>query len=283
MQPRHSIRATLLLLAFTCVARSDDGPVGSLRAGAAAVDISPQALPALMNGGFTQRSANRVADPLHARSLVVSDGKETCQGDPCELVRSLRNRGVEITVHVVGFDVTAEEREQLNCVAEAGGGKYADAATADELTAALSDIRQSVVSEVAERDEVRRGATVPIDRSEANWRMESEGTIYEGQLARFYTLKGEPMIQLINRDAVNVGLAIGGEMKGERLVTYAFFAEGRGPICERVGPEDSFWINFEPAEHGWLTGTFSGILGCPEFRAMPVEGSFHIKTPQAGR
>ena len=41
------------------------------------MDISPQTLPALMNGGFLQSSAKRVADPLFARSLVVSDGKET--------------------------------------------------------------------------------------------------------------------------------------------------------------------------------------------------------------
>ncbi len=49
----------------------------SLRAGAAAVDISPQTLPAIMNGGFLERRANRVVDPLHARALVLSDGKET--------------------------------------------------------------------------------------------------------------------------------------------------------------------------------------------------------------
>jgi len=225
-----------------------------------------------------------VAEGLDAPTqlILVSDGKETCEGDPCELVRSLRERGVEVTVHVVGFDVTSEEREQLNCIAEAGGGLYADAGTADELTAALSEIRDTVVEAVADPAEVKRTA-VPIDRSKLNWRLESEGKIYEGRLARFFTLKGNPMIQLINRDAVNVGLAINGEMNGERIVTYAFFAEGRGPVCERVGSEDSFQITFEPSEKGWLTGSFSGILACPEYRAMPVEGSFHIKAPHSGR
>ncbi len=48
-----------------------------LQAGAAAVDISPQQLPALQNGGFLQRVTDRVADPLHARALVISDGSET--------------------------------------------------------------------------------------------------------------------------------------------------------------------------------------------------------------
>jgi len=226
-----------------------------------------------------------VADGLDAPTqlILVSDGKETCEGDPCELVRSLRERGIEVTVHVVGFDVTIEERAQLNCIAEAGGGLYADAGTADELTAALTDIRETVVEEVAEPAAVKRTAAVAIDRSKANWRLESEGTIYEGRLARFFTLKSNPMIQLINRDAVNFGLAIDGEMNGQRTATYAFFAEGRGPVCERVGPEESFQISFESSEEGWLTGSFSGMLACPEYEAMPVEGSFHIKAPRSGR
>ena len=52
-----------------------DGVV--LRAGAAAVDISPQTLPAFQNGGFLQAKSNRVVDPLHARALVIGDGSET--------------------------------------------------------------------------------------------------------------------------------------------------------------------------------------------------------------
>ncbi len=226
-----------------------------------------------------------VADGLDAPTqvILVSDGKETCEGDPCALVRSLRERGVKVTVHVVGFDVTEEEGEQLNCIAEAGGGLYADAGTADELTAALTDIRETVVEEAAEPAEVNRSSSVPIDRSKPNWRLESEGKIYEGRLARFFTLKGDSMIQLINQDAVNVGLVINGEMKGAQIVTRAFFAEGRGPLCRRVGEEDSFRIRFEPSEEGWLTGSFTGTLGCPDYSAMPVEGSFHIRAPRTGR
>ena len=48
-----------------------------LLAGAAKVDISPPTLPALQNGGFLQRRADSVLDPLHARALAISDGRET--------------------------------------------------------------------------------------------------------------------------------------------------------------------------------------------------------------
>ncbi len=44
------------------------------RAGAAAVDISPQHFPVTVSGGFLVRYANRTLDPLHARALVLDDG-----------------------------------------------------------------------------------------------------------------------------------------------------------------------------------------------------------------
>ncbi|MGY8770041.1 MAG: neutral/alkaline non-lysosomal ceramidase N-terminal domain-containing protein, partial [Pirellulales bacterium] len=66
-----------LLSMFNSAPRSLTAEEHSVQAGTAAVDISPKTLPALMNGGFLQRSVNGIADPLYARSLVISDGKET--------------------------------------------------------------------------------------------------------------------------------------------------------------------------------------------------------------
>ncbi|MCS7468440.1 neutral/alkaline non-lysosomal ceramidase N-terminal domain-containing protein [Stieleria sp. ICT_E10.1] len=68
-----------LFLASLAALTLADAPVraGGLQAGAASVDISPRTLPAIRNGGFLQAEWNRVDDPLHARCLVLSDGKET--------------------------------------------------------------------------------------------------------------------------------------------------------------------------------------------------------------
>ncbi len=71
----------------TCGAESS-----TLLAGAAAVDISPTNLPAIMNGGFLSNSASQIVDPLHARALVLSDGKETVAiviVDSCMFPRAL--------------------------------------------------------------------------------------------------------------------------------------------------------------------------------------------------
>ena len=68
--------------------------------------------------------------------ILVSDGKETCAGDPCELVKQLKASGVKFTMYVIGFVVTAEEKVQLECMATAGGGMYYEAKNAGELSAA---------------------------------------------------------------------------------------------------------------------------------------------------
>lgn len=47
-----------------------------LRAGAAIVDITPQQLPVLVNGGMLSRSANEIKTHVNARAVVVDDGKE---------------------------------------------------------------------------------------------------------------------------------------------------------------------------------------------------------------
>ena len=45
------------------------------RAGAAVVDVSPTSFPVLVNGGMTSRTADSVTTRLHARAIVVDDGK----------------------------------------------------------------------------------------------------------------------------------------------------------------------------------------------------------------
>lgn len=48
---------------------------GELRAGAFAMDVTPLKFPISMNGNMQDASAKKAADPLHARCLVLDDGK----------------------------------------------------------------------------------------------------------------------------------------------------------------------------------------------------------------
>lgn len=77
-----------------------------------------------------------------ATVILVSDGEETCDADPCALAAELERSGVDFTAHVVGFDIergsTADR--QLACLAEGTGGRYVSAANAAELNRALDAV-----------------------------------------------------------------------------------------------------------------------------------------------
>jgi hypothetical protein len=74
---RHTILllASLAVLYSPCHAADKDSP--RLRAGAAAVDITPKLFPLNMPGGFSANLAESAHDPLHARALVLDDGATT--------------------------------------------------------------------------------------------------------------------------------------------------------------------------------------------------------------
>jgi Mg-chelatase subunit ChlD len=70
--------------------------------------------------------------------VLVSDGKETCDGDPCATARALKAAGAGVVVHTIGFDVDKAARTQLECVSRATGGTYFDAPDANLLAAAIA-------------------------------------------------------------------------------------------------------------------------------------------------
>jgi Ca-activated chloride channel family protein len=72
--------------------------------------------------------------------ILVSDGEETCEGDPCAMVKELKSSGIKFVMHVIGFDVTEKEKAQLACLAEAGGGSYFTAKNVGELTSAAKKV-----------------------------------------------------------------------------------------------------------------------------------------------
>ncbi|RFC67079.1 vWA domain-containing protein [Mesorhizobium denitrificans] len=72
-----------------------------------------------------------------ATVILITDGLETCQADPCALGKELEQAGVDFTAHVVGFGLTADEGKQVACLAENTGGKYVQASDARQLEEAL--------------------------------------------------------------------------------------------------------------------------------------------------
>ena len=71
--------------------------------------------------------------------ILVSDGKETCDGDPCALADSLIKSGINLVIHTVGFGVQEAAQAQLECIAAVTGGRYFGAEKYDQLKTVLAD------------------------------------------------------------------------------------------------------------------------------------------------
>ena len=86
-----------------------------------------------------------------ATVVLISDGLESCERDPCALAEALETAGVGFTAHVVGFGLGSDEdTSSLACIAENTGGQYITATNADELGAALSAVGTAVAETVPE-------------------------------------------------------------------------------------------------------------------------------------
>ncbi|QJW99390.1 neutral/alkaline non-lysosomal ceramidase N-terminal domain-containing protein [Frigoriglobus tundricola] len=60
---------------FAVALAGPDLRAGELKAGAFAIDVTPEKFPVSVNGGFSDRKATAAHDPLHARCLVLDDGR----------------------------------------------------------------------------------------------------------------------------------------------------------------------------------------------------------------
>lgn len=74
-----------------------------------------------------------------ATVVLVTDGIETCNADPCALANELEQSGVDFTTHVVGFGLSKDEGLQVACLAENTGGKFISADDAEQLKTALNE------------------------------------------------------------------------------------------------------------------------------------------------
>ena len=69
--------------------------------------------------------------------VLVSDGDETCGGDPLAEVERLRSASPDLNLHIVGVALDDELGDRMASWAEAGGGRYFEASSTDELVAAI--------------------------------------------------------------------------------------------------------------------------------------------------
>jgi len=77
------------------------------------------------------------SDTVTNAIILVTDGLETCDTDPCALATALKESDAAVTAYVVGLGLNEEELRITGCIAENTGGQILGAQNADELSAAL--------------------------------------------------------------------------------------------------------------------------------------------------
>ncbi|PHS25343.1 MAG: hypothetical protein COA85_07080 [Robiginitomaculum sp.] len=113
------------------------GPVDAKTFSAALNALNPKGKTPL-SAAVKQAAETLKYEENKATVILVTDGLETCNADPCAVASELEKLGVDFTTHVIGFDLSEKESRAVRCMAENTGGLYFSASNATELSAAIN-------------------------------------------------------------------------------------------------------------------------------------------------
>ena len=215
------------------------GPVDAARFAAVVDAAAPRGQTPLAH------SLERAAEDLSEHDepgvvVLVSDGEESCGGDPRAVACELAAGGLALTVHTVGFAVDAATRRQLEAIAACTGGEYRDARDAASLAGSLEELvqaslvldreRRTVGSEVRGGDgydtavELEPGALHRLDHH-----------LKRGQEDYFAVDVAAGQKLVASMQSHEVGIAISGDRAREQPHSSCAGIAVHGPDRQRIG------------------------------------------------
>jgi Ca-activated chloride channel family protein len=102
--------------------------------------------------GLTGKGATPIARSLEAAAgdfpdtlsrnfiILITDGLESCDNDPCVVAKKLREKGVKVTPFVIGLGMDLSYLEKFNCI-----GTFIDAESKDSFKTVLTNIIQKTL------------------------------------------------------------------------------------------------------------------------------------------
>ncbi|MCS1352434.1 VWA domain-containing protein [Mechercharimyces sp. CAU 1602] len=78
--------------------------------------------------------------------FIISDGIETCDGNPVDAAKSLHQSNIQAVVNIVGFDVNNEAQQELKKIADIGGGEYETVKSAKDLNSYFNKKNMELIS-----------------------------------------------------------------------------------------------------------------------------------------
>ena len=145
--------------------------------------------------GYSLQQAADDLPPEGPRTIIlVSDGDDTCAPpDPCEIAAELWADGVDVVIDTVGFALGDNQaaRDQLTCIAEAGGGQFHDVADAGDLASTLEDVSARETRRFETAGLELEGAPIPRDANTGELGTQHVDTVVHGEV-NFYRFEVEP-------------------------------------------------------------------------------------------
>lgn len=88
-----------------------------------------------------EASAGDFPDTLTRNVIIlITDGLEACDNDPCVIAKKLKDKGVKVTPFVIGLGMDLSYLEKFNCI-----GPYFDAETKESFKKALNTVISTVL------------------------------------------------------------------------------------------------------------------------------------------
>ena len=138
--------------------------------------------------------------------VVVSDGDESCGGNPCVAVKQLVSSSRGVSVNTLGVETDPSGYENLNCMAEAGNGLYFDSKDVDQFILMLKQSNEQIQTnrEMFASGELIDSTLIEKRDVTANlteYKLESDSPLYPDRDERFAaidTLRPDDRLFLIS-------------------------------------------------------------------------------------
>ncbi|CAA6822351.1 MAG: Unknown protein [uncultured Sulfurovum sp.] len=152
-------------------------------------------------------SLAKVADDLKKVNgkkvvILVTDGEETCDGDPAKEIQMLKDKGVDVRINIVGFAINNEAlKAQFKSWAELGDGNYFEADDKESLNEAVKKALQVPYKVYNKTDEIVGTGVVgdePIKLKGGSYKVVIESS--PEQVFEDVTVIGEQMKEVTLKD-----------------------------------------------------------------------------------
>ena len=76
--------------------------------------------------------------------ILITDGGESCDGDPCRFIQSVIRNRKDIRIDIIAISVSDDDFQQLKCISNATNGKIYNVLNPNELLNAYNNVLPNI-------------------------------------------------------------------------------------------------------------------------------------------